>query len=1367
MALVSEQMQIEPRRTLKNDAMITQYKTLQEIFGPLPDWKRGQFLDIENMEPIDILRLWNGIELVTPSAQITAHLLNERNAGFLKLIAPWIQTDNNTFRHQAREINLVVFDPVAEGAPFNTLTSKTGTYTDTTQKRKLGVTIAAGVYKDKLFGKDEFEFYLTGLTQCASLTVMLEECFALMTCAFTNSCRRTSGYEEIDYSKFINLASDIFGAFSLNPQIIWNRITTIQQTLIPDLDAVIVPPNVYLLLKEFGGESRVIQQEVIIPKNIGPDPGVLKGFIDGPRSLTTVNGINFFELQAFHSNSDSKRVIQPLQTRVIIGRFFKADPNIKATDKPFLSPTANDIVLYWMTQTSGAEAKISYKDALQWCWLFGKDKQPSKFLKDFAAHRNRQLDKTGMKPAKWRLLEDIEGESNVNLDEPYDSDTPIPGSTENKKTMSEQDAWRQEFGFLTYNPSAPSTNKTGRFYVPKRIGDINKEYLPNSWILKAAIALNMKVSKSSKNQISLDSYTSKLKQFISLIDNSPWSDPYVEGLYFANSHRLRPSGSEGKINLGVQERKEEREKIYGPIYAQDWPPNIYGGMDLPEDIGNPTSSYPPGFANAVGLRTIAAQVNNGKSYYNEIAGTAAELVRDGEKLVEYFQEYLGSSIVDGKYVVPWIMPADPLQALFDHILQPKKPLFMAYYPQLEGPKIKKPEKGLVPTIENKEEEKLNKFRTPDERNTKAFNIFKKNSFSPDDIDFLKKYLIEDDAMYVPSNVIGKDLWYLIIIGFADQDALFKFSTYSRYESFMKSSFDSLKIKDFTQANILQLFLGENKDNNLKSINFMRTIILGYTKDKIVIEKFLTKKADLKDLPALDKNITDLDETSKKILAKITDGGFVFTTGESSATYDEYIKTVKSKKESIPTSEPGSVSDTGSKPLGYIRTPLTLSPLFLDYLNRKTTSNPVILPGNPDTFWNTVITQAQLNSAQTDTELRKLIFSQKLQNIALSSFPIGLAFGIRTNNLTSLPKQDWGSKKNEDDSDDSSDDLFTTKSSQKKQKKDYSQTVGSFFSSGFADSKPLGVQHRKMDTLPSLPLLQQRVDATTFGKAYSEEFPGPWESNIKFYESISSNAVALFFLAILLSDFSLEIFESLSKIGQKLMNLDFIRTAEEHEMSTCIVMKMGIETIMMVFGRTIVIPSVDGITGAITVSAEFHLGYVRNNPKKIDWLPYCCPNSFVGGQNNEFIRTVEQFHLPNTTGKPSILVVPKPVSETKMDSPINLLNDDTYEAPNNMITSSIYRKYSSSQFIVYVLGTNLMEYEAAKVKTITNYYQSQQHSFVLFQGALRYPNRKGEFDKITPGIGPKGYVEMNTGNAYRAWNGDGKFSPYAPDKLVYW
>jgi hypothetical protein len=1347
----------EPQRTsAKGEAMVAQYKSIQEIFGPHPDWKQGQFLDIENMEPIDILRLWAGKELVIPSRQITAHLLNQRNAGFLKAICPWVLTDEIKFRHQQREINLVVFSPVAEGAPFNTLTSKTGTYTDTTKKRKLGITIAAGVYKDKLFGRDEFDFYMTGLTQCASFTVMLEECFALIIVAFTNACRKTSGYEEIDYSKLLNLAGDLFGAFPFNPQMIWNRITTIQNQQIPELDTVIVPPNVLLLLKEFGGGPNVIQQEVIFPKNIGQDPGVLKGFIDGPKSLTTVNGINFFELQAFSSNSDSKRKIQPLQTRVVVGRFFQSNPNCKATDEPCLKANANDVMIYQMNQTCGSESRVSFITALENCWLFDpKTRQTSRHFKKFLQEMNRDLFESGEKPMKWQLLQThYGGPINVNSDEAFDYDTPIPGSYENKKTSKDKKGWR-DFGFFSYNPDAPSLSgpngpKTGRYFEPIHVGDMNLDALPNDWIYKAARALNKKLSKTKdgKYGFNLDSFAKEIKEYFSLIDQSPWSDSYVEGLYIANTPRLITNG--GNIQFGKQENRESRQAIYGPILANDWMPNIHGGMDLPLDTGNNLPRYPPGFSNAPGLRTIAAQLNSQTNAYNPIAEQASHLVKQGEIIVEHLQKTLRKSkIVDGKYTPPWIMPEDPLQTLLDHILPQKKPIFFGSYPIVANNEKKlKAEAFLVPVDPNRA-----KFKTFDEspNREKLKVIFQQDIFTQKDIEEIKEYF-KTGGLKVPSSLIGKNLWYLILLGF-DQpliNIIMILQKIVKYQELMTKLFGDITV---SKEGIDKL-LSEKKVELINIINRNRLILEGFSKlpnPTTAIEKFLESTVVLK--PEFKKGsstlliLDDLEETSQNIYGKISDTPYKdqFALTEGKKTGVEDLKKGVTKNPVIGNRY---YSDFGENIEGYIRTPLTVSASLFDYLSQKQSVNPVILPGEPPSY-----------NFPTETldDLQKLEKNNFPNNTKLSSFPIGLAFGMKSNPNTKLPEI---KKKNigEDQG------IFTEK---KKQQKDYSQTVGSMFKSGVS-SMPLGDKTRPDPSLyVPLDQMKKKPTDTDYSNDYMRSFPGPWESRMKYYDKISSNGEALMFLSIALSDFNLDTFVNLAKIGQKLFRIELVRTKEEHEMSTVIVMKMGSDTMFMVFGRTIVIPSIDGISGAITVSAEFHLGYVRSNPKNIDWLPYCVPHSFIGGQNNNFITTPAEFWQPNTTGGPSLLAVPSPISQTKLCSPISFVNDEFYNAPNNLDTDPVHMKYSSAPFMASIFGEKTIQKEIAKVKTTTSYFnQNWQHSFVLFQGCIRYPNHKGIFDIITPGCGPKGYVQMNTGDAYRAWNGDGKFSTYVADKMVY-
>lgn len=1347
----------QPNLTTKGDAMFKMLETYKKLFGPLPNnpnYPENGSLSLENIEPNDILSLYFGRELVTPSSQITAAVLNNRNATFLDIVAPLVLTPEINFTTAFRSINLVEFPRVAEGAPFQTITAKTGLFKDTTTKKKLGITGAISVFTDPNFGADQFAFYLTGLAQCAKLTIMLETCYALVSLAYSNSTREITGKDVVDYSKVQNLAGDLFGIIPLNIDLFLSRIFEIRESKIVGLDTLIVPEKVLLFLDKINGNAQTVLQEVIFPINsTGVNSDIRIGRADtNIQSNKTIQGINIYELKSFVLNSDqtdnSYRSIQPLRTTVIISRFFPSQTN-ELCYKTF-TECNNDIMIYCMTATSGEEVRISYREGLKYCFLFNHhDGNPSQHLINYVNQLNNELDIHHKQPENWRLIQEYyKGQTlDVNFDDMFDYDNPIPFSVEGKRTAAEQTGWRNQFGFVTFNPQQ---GNPGRYNVPRHLGDLNKSALPNKKIKKVAERLTHHFKLI--NGFDINNFISDLYEIYQIINNEEWTPVKIKALYDANVKRIN-YGNIVEVNY---ESQKEREQIFGKKEGViDWPTNIYGGFDLPPDV-----DIYPGFATAGGLRTIATKTS-------EFGQRVSRLIKQGEIVVSYIREYIGNSnIIDKNYTPPWFSKVSSLETLFENILPKGYPIFFPIYEDITFIEVEQTgEKENILIYQSIENSVTKKFFENKDKDVISIQglLDKEEIFDFEDMKEIRDYI--EKGKDLVDILIPQNFWIFLIVGYDKFDLIAKMeSSEANFTTFFttiltnyllygnkkerpilnKKFFEKFDVEKSPELNrvlqvrkIIETF---RKIDSLKEIN---DAILEVNRNSESVKNITLSSNDKKDYDIIHKTTNNriISENNEQIQAAFKI--------EKPIKLNKYKEVLENLLKKYKKSESQTIKTEGEI-LKYIRTPLTGSPKFLDYYS-NIKEGIKIVPANPETNYSTPIkseiekkeeVKSSGVSPKIESRYEATSFSYYGNNLNLSHFPIGEAFYFKKNSTT------ISSKLNKDVQEE---ELFSIDINKKPQK-NYSEKMTSFFSK---ESISLSAPIER--TAPPLNYRESKKISIDDKNLYFNQFPGPWDSNLNYYQNeISNDGTALFFLALIFSPFKIDVFSNIAKIGERLLNLSFVRNSEEHEMSSCIVMKAGSETLIIVFGRMLVIPSQDGISGDITISAEFHSGFVRRNPKNIDWLPYSMPYSFRGGQDSRFIKTIDQFFLSNANGRPSLLAVATPISETKYDYPLTMFNDSAYNAPNIENTSSIYRKISSADFLRFCFGTKKISHVSAKIKSIENYYQCHFLSFTMHLGCRRYANEKGEFDRITPGTGPKRFEEMNYGDAWLAWNGQGAF-----------
>jgi hypothetical protein len=1366
-------------KSQRGEATFRQVDTLTKLFGPPSNFNQ---LNVENLEPNDIWRYYEGRILELPAAYISAYLRNAVNSPFLKVIIPWVQTNEKYIRSSWRDLNVTVFQNVGEGAPFNTLTSREGAYLDITQKKKLGMTIASGVYTDEIFGDYEFNYYMTGLSQSAALTIMLDECFALILHAFLNATRDQNGKDTIDYSKILNTSGHLFGSFPLDPMICINRIEEIRESHLPGLDTCVLPERVLSFLKQIqGGKSQMVQQEIIYPIQQNGSYTIKVGFQDGVMSDYTLNGVDFFELKRFVVNGSTSlttKYIQPLKTNVCVGRSF-THREIGDCDDLSFSECNNDIQIYCMDDKSGQEEKICYRMMLKYCFLFNiENGNPSEYLKSYVDFKNNELYTQIMGlPPTWRQLQKIRknGKFDVNADEGvYDYSYPMKGSFETKKTVEEMAEWRSQCGFITFNPDV---GNYGKYFVPNRLGDLNKFAFPNHILQK--ICSKMVKHFKFQTDFNLESLLDKTVRFLTLIDQAEWSDEYVKQLLLINYERLKLTG-DGKINEDSYEKRQEREAINGPKYAIDWTPNIFGGMDLPLDSENQTETYPPGFANAAGLRTIAAQKNSNKRIsYNSIAETADNLIEQLNILVSYMKKYFGNTdIVSEIRTPPWFSKIDSLETLIGYIFPQNPPLFLGVYAYdfesgFVTKDIKEPDNPFI-TWKNKDE------------NKKLYEaLFQENVPTKTIVDAL---LDDGEERGIPSNLIFPKLWKFIILGLDIKDKLITLSKFNNFDVLINTLMDyifaqpkeSPKPIEFNYDNITNTFIQDAthlKDEILKRV----------FKSRIVLNDLETASVKNKD-PV--KKLFETNYITKINEVDVTKNGFNYNEFviQYTASFLKIMKNIKNDyaelklimsdagvdekkiKENIALWETKKkpsrkVPIKSEKPIGYVRVPLNSSQAFLDYLQYKQ-GDADILIGDPATNYNTPL----YSKGDSSKLLKKGTFSKQstFENVSLSNFPLGASFDMKHKNinvnqkgLISKPIKKSNTVDMEIDDDDDEKELFNvTKKTSHTMKKSYSDNVSEFMSKKFVDPMKFDAHFPKESTLPYSFTKEFDTSKPIDPSIHAREFPGPWEANINFLKNMTSIAEGLFYQAIIFAPFTREIFDKFAQTGLHLLRLEYIRNAEEHEMNSMIVLKKGSDTMVMAYGRITVLPSVDGITGAVTFWVEFDVGAVRRNDRNIDWIPYVVPYKVVGGHQSTVIKNPMDFFQKNSNGRPSIFVMAHPISESKLGSPRNLFNKPIFNAPSMDSTGSIFIKSSSADYYQFMLGKDQILNVIGKMKTITNYYQYPHLTFTIWRGAVRKGNNRGKYGKIEAGNGIKGDIRMNMLDAYLGWNGVKKF----PEKI---
>jgi len=1355
-ALGYPQLGYNPMVAAERGAMVieAQRKFMKNMWGA-PDNILAGINDVSYLQNTDLTSLYKDRIIPIPSNQVTAAMLNGQ-AGFLSsVVSPMFQTPEMNFQVKYREMNQLVYTRTAAGGIPNEQTYTETTWTDTVERVQLNAKIGMEVALDPNFGEDRWLFELAGLASNAMLTIHKSIAYALITIGYQNMVENQSRDIPFDLSKLLQAESSAFALAALD-QSRFERLIRSYERRILGLNMLILPQGASSYISELTGESSsMIAQKMI------QDPETERWeieMIEGPRTVKTLvfgeRRIQCVELPEFAVNMKDDRREQPLETLVTLGQFYPPDPDVHATDCNTHSRCdVLDPYLFFETKTQGDEVKVSWLQALRSAFYYDhKTGKVSDKAYKFADHMTNIVKKNPQKrPYDWIKP----GADDINKELDYDNNEPDIDLIK-KPTLLEMHGWRDQFVGVTYIPTL------NEYRVPIRIGDFHLRALPNEWVLKCAEHIGTHIGGGTDG---LSQFDSMINEFISLshdIARTEWTNDYLRALIDTNLVKMRGTltGNNRKLKFDPTPI-ERRNNFPSAALLDEWVPNEFGALDIPHREGRVKMSYPPGFDFGGGIMTLAKEATDDNSDWKEAGARAKRVVDYFKLLLTHVKEYIGhNDNIDESLTPPWIHADNAVANLMDSIRPHGIPVFLAV-------------PNTLSSTELQNQQERGKVRRQD-----FLNILDDNVILRDNVDNTKTNIngLDTNVSYLISNIVRfmSCLTDTVYQEAYKQIGLFKNKTFSsqtrdlmslildicKYNNNTKDKVDDTT--SFVASLITYEFLkkiNEGKDDNDRILllnNLLKDANKSTTR-RTLIEKLKNEHGFItsSNINNFSRELIQLERNSKSII----------TNTISTYSYEELVDKVneqqilenkinRTDKETTrleqleqelisadvdirpPIPQPkGKISGNYSQqPEDFKRAPLMASNKLLEYLE---TANPILaIPADPASFYNAPI-RVDLAIPASLKEMKKM---QSLRNdqFGLSSLAFNLKFEGK--GFSSSGK---GLGVNLGDP-------FITKKSKSVNIENFLSSTTSFGAFGDEDDE-ISRRYR-----PNAPLHQRKVKVTDedgeeeeIDEEVFDEFFGPWDNRMKFANNISSPVVRFLFRSILLSKNSMNIHEKLFKSGMKIINVMMFRLCIQHIVSSAIVMEAGSNTIMTPIGHAHVMVTKEE-RGIFNINCGFFHGIIRKNPYNIGLIPYCIPNTFIGGMKIDFMRDPSHWHYQNPE-KESIIAILTPVSEYMYEAPIHMLNRPTYSRPD-IDNAPHLRKWSGADYFEHVFGSH-------NVNAVDNWHNERKSygrfvntSLVAHRGVVGYIDSSTGKYKQVEGTGPRGDIRMNIHGAHEVFNG---------------
>jgi hypothetical protein len=1002
---------------------------------------------------------------------------------------------------------------------------------------------------------------------------------------------------------------------------------------------------------------------------------------------------------------------------------YACDPDLTATSASARTDDINDPYLYFQTKNTGDHRRVSYIEALRSCFYWNeKTGKPSEWAESFCRSQN---------------AEDKANDTNINrsyLDK-EDTDNNSPDSIEditNKTDLRSMKKFREEFVGLTWDEESRA------YVIPKNVGSFHPRLLPNAWVDKDAEAIHKEI-----NSVAGINSDTNIRECIDLLDdikNTVPTHEYLKALAEANAH------FNFDMNGDLTGSETPKRDAYPNVTKlTEWQHNEFGALRLPKKRGGITATYPWGFDSGPGLLTLAKEADNETSDWSEAGQRAKRVVRYLEVLEQAIDTYVGNSdVINPEHTLPWFHVEHSLATIVDHLRQYNKPVFLAL-PNVEA------SIGGTDEFANGNGN-FAKF-TAISKVDKALACLEKNKangIKADVIDVMTRGGLEVAKIIdkLASFVISSCGWDENTndpktIGLVTIVAL---STLANVKVALTKTKDEEKdemLKDisasvdvfYTGKGAVQKFKKMLQENTAWNAYYQQTAL---ENDKV--KAFQAETAKLtneggESYRQQSEKLATLEATRSKALLSNDASAVASADIEIEKLRQTYTRTTRS---TMPSSNKGK--------LRYLRAPLVGSDKILEYL-RSLPSDvaPLVLLADPGTLYETPV-------ERYDSESFATAFAPKAFN-APSHFTIDalpLSFGFKESSSKSTTQDDFYSERE-------SDNIFSSLKSR--------PTTSTFMSDIFSGTSAFGRTYDMDDNRSNMSdRFRTRKALSNFDPYSPSEAPGsnnvhlhPWTVRLAYMKDrIKSPTRKFLFKAIISAPNELRTFQAPASLGQKLINIVLIRPFIEQRVSSILVLEAGPNTMLTPLGG-FSLTNTKEERGILHTRMDFNTGLIKVNPGNIGMIYGCIPDSHIGGMKLDYMRDPRDFTAQNPY-KPSLIAMLAPVSETEYDYPVHLTGLSTYN--RNDIMLAHLRKASFCQFFEHVFDSNTLNWIEGMNETRTSHGHHVQVSLNAWKGPCGFRDYTETSHKIkwVNGTGPRGSLDMNSGNAFATHNGKATYFP---------